>query len=124
MPAFKMKRFKTQPFGLRRWGYTEFDDCRMGSNRTSGLEESKRRKIILGSKGGDVSIKDKGGTRSGNDRRQNHKPYTGIERRSGRDRRKGFDRRSGLARRRTPNRRSNNSSWDGTCIERRDIFRR
>lgn len=73
---------------------------------------------------GEVRIKDQGGTRSGHDRRQNHEPYEGIERRSGRDRRKGFDRRSGLARRRISDRRSKNGRWDGSCIERRDIFRR
>ena len=74
--------------------------------------------------GGQVNIKDRGGTRSGYDRRQNHQTYTGIERRSGRDRRKGFDRRSGLARRRISDRRSKNGRWDGSVIERRDIFRR
>ena len=78
----------------------------------------------MGIKGGDVNIKDRGGSRSGNDRRQNHRPYRGVERRSGLDRRKGFDRRSGLARRRTPSRRSENGCWNGTCIERRDIFRK
>lgn len=74
--------------------------------------------------GGEVRIEDRGGTRSGHDRRQNQKPHEGIERRSGRDRRKGFDRRSGLARRRISDRRSKNSCWDGSCIERRDIFRK
>jgi len=74
--------------------------------------------------GGEISIKDRGGTRSGHDRRQHHQLYEGIERRSGRDRRKGFDRRSGLARRRISERRSKNSRWDGSIIERRDIFRR
>ena len=74
--------------------------------------------------GGEISIEDKGGTRSGHDRRQNDQSYAGIERRSGRDRRKGFDRRSGLARRRISDRRSENSRWDGSSIERRDIFRK
>jgi hypothetical protein len=78
----------------------------------------------LGTIGGEVKIQDRGGSRSGKDRRKNHRPYTGIERRSGQDRRKGFDRRSGLARRRTPGRRSKNGSWDGSCIERRDVFRK
>ncbi len=78
----------------------------------------------MGKKGDEFSIKDRGGTRSGHDRRQNNQSYTGIERRSGRDRRKGFDRRSELARRRTPGRRSDNGCWDGSCIERRDIFRK
>ena len=78
----------------------------------------------LGNKGDELNIKDRGGTRSGHDRRKNHQPYPGIERRSGRDRRKGLDRRSGLARRRTPSNGSENGCWDGSCIERRDIFRR
>ncbi len=67
-------------------------------------------------------IKDRGGTRSGLDRRQNDKFYDGPERRSGRDRRKGFDRRTGLARRRT--RGPKRGIWDGNGIERRDIFRK
>ena len=75
-------------------------------------------------KGERGNIKDRGGTRSGLERRQNHQSHEGTERRSGRDRRKGIDRRSGLARRRTPDRRNNNGCWDGTCIERRDIFRK
>ena len=78
----------------------------------------------MGKNAGGVRIEDKGGTRSGGDRRQNKAPYEGVERRSGRDRRKGFDRRSGLARRRIPDRRSENGLWDGSCIERRDIFRK
>ena len=73
---------------------------------------------------GEVNIKDRGGSRSGHDRRQNHQAYTGIERRSGHDRRKGFDRRSGLSRRRISERRSKNSRWDGSIIERRDVFRK
>ena len=78
----------------------------------------------MGKKGEGVNIKDRGGTRSGSERRKNRQSYEGIERRSGRDRRTGVDRRSGLARRRTPDRRNNNGCWDGTCIERRDIFRK
>lgn len=78
----------------------------------------------MGKKGGEVNFKDKGGTRSGSERRQNLQPYRGVEKRSGHDRRKGFDRRSGLAIRRTPGRRRNNDSWDGSCIERRDVFRK
>jgi hypothetical protein len=74
--------------------------------------------------GGEVNIQDKGGTRSGHDRRQNNQHYAGIEKRSGQDRRKGFDRRSGLARRRISDRRSKNGRWDGSIIERRDIFRK
>ena len=78
----------------------------------------------MGKKGQEIIIKDKGGTRSGHDRRQNQKTYDGIERRNGGDRRKGFDRRTGLARRRTSDRRKINGRWDGSCIERRDSFRR
>lgn len=78
----------------------------------------------MGVKGGEVSIKDRGGTRSGIDRRKNHQTYTGLERRSGRDRRTGVDRRSGLAKRRSTSSQGQNGCWDGTCIERRDIFRK
>ena len=78
----------------------------------------------MGIKGGKVSIKDRGGTRSGIDRRQNHRAYTGLEKRSGQDRRSGVDRRSGLAKRRKPRSQGKNGCWDGTCIERRDIFRK
>jgi hypothetical protein len=70
----------------------------------------------------EILIRDKGGTRSGTDRRKKIKPYNGEERRSGLDRRRGFDRRSGLARRRTHDRRR--GQWDGSSIERRDVFRR
>jgi len=78
----------------------------------------------LAKKGEQIIIKDRGGTRAGTDRRKNQQPCDGIEKRSGRDRRKGFDRRSGLARRRTPDRRDINRRWDGSCIERRDSFRK
>jgi len=78
----------------------------------------------LGKTGKEFNIKDRGGTRSGQDRRQNHQPYAGIEKRSGRDRRNGLDRRSGLARRRISDRRSENGCWDGSMIERRDVFRK
>jgi hypothetical protein len=84
-------------------------------------EEEKK---ILGKKGEHITITDNGGTRTGSDRRKSIQPYDGNERRSGRDRRKGFDRRSGLARRRAPDRRSKNGRWDGSCIERRDSFRK
>jgi len=78
----------------------------------------------LGKKGAAIIIKDRGGTRISTDRRKNKQPYDGVDKRSGRDRRKGFDRRSGLARRRTPERRDINGRWDGSCIERRDSFRK
>ena len=78
----------------------------------------------MGKKGEQPIIQDKGGTRTGTDRRKSYQPYDGIERRSGRDRRKGFDRRSGLARRRTSDRRDINECWDGSYIERRDSFRK
>lgn len=78
----------------------------------------------MGKKGVAITIKDRGGTRIGTDRRKNTELYDGDEKRSGRDRRKGFDRRSGLARRRTPNRKETDGRWDGSCIERRDSFRK
>ncbi len=78
----------------------------------------------MGVKGGEFNKKDRGGTRSGIDRRQNYQAYRGLERRSGRDRRTGGDRRSGLAKRRTTESQGKNGSWDGACIERRDIFRK
>ena len=70
----------------------------------------------------EIVIHDNGGTRSGQERRQNSKSYKGAERRSARDRRRGFDRRNGLARRRTPNGINNNYQF-GNGIERRDVFR-
>ena len=54
--------------------------------------------------------KDKGGTRSGIERRQFIYTECIPERRSGKDRRKGFDRRSALGRRRGYERRGNQSS--------------
>ena len=70
----------------------------------------------------EVPIQDNGGTRSGNERRLGRLSYQGPERRSGQDRRRGFDRRAGLDRRRSADRRR--GRWDGTSIERRDIFRK
>ena len=78
----------------------------------------------MGKKGEQIIIKDKGGARAGTERRKHQQPYDGIEKRSSRDRRKGIDRRSGLARRRTSDRRKINGRWDGSCIERRDSFRK
>jgi hypothetical protein len=60
-------------------------------------------------------IKDRGGTRSGIERRQNLSLGHKIERRKHKDRRSGFDRRSGLGRRRGLN--------FERAIERRDVFR-
>ena len=60
-------------------------------------------------------INDRGGTRSGIDRRQNPFLRHKIERRKIKDRRRGFDRRSGLGRRRDLNLER--------AIERRDVFR-
>ena len=64
-----------------------------------------------------ICIKDRGGMRSGMDRRQQvdigHRP--GPERRSGKDRRSGFDRRSSLGRKR---------DFHRGAVERRDAFRR
>ena len=78
----------------------------------------------MGKKGEQIVIKDKGGTRTGTDRRKNLQPYDGIEKRSGRDRRKGIDRRNGMARRRISDRKDINGCWDGSYIERRDSFRK
>jgi hypothetical protein len=60
-------------------------------------------------------IKDRGGTRSGIDRRQNSSKDHKFERRKFKNRRSGFDRRSELGRRRDPNFES--------AAERRDVFR-
>jgi hypothetical protein len=60
-------------------------------------------------------IKDKGGTRSGIDRRQNASHGYKFERRKFKNRRSGFDRRSELGRRRDPN--------FERAVERRDVFR-
>lgn len=60
-------------------------------------------------------IKDRGGTRSGIDRRKNSSQGHKFERRKFKDRRGGFDRRSELGRRRDPNLEK--------AIERRDLFR-
>jgi hypothetical protein len=60
-------------------------------------------------------IKDRGGTRSGIDRRQKASTEFKNERRKGKDRRSGFDRRSGICRERGKNHQA---------IERRDQFRK
>ena len=70
-----------------------------------------------------VTIEDNGGSRSGQDRRQNKIVFQGKEKRSGEERRQKGDRRSGLTRRQTPDRRNTNPYWDGSRIERRDAFR-
>jgi hypothetical protein len=69
-------------------------------------------------------IQDRGGSRSGQDRRQNPEPFEGSERRTGRERRRGFDRRSGIERRRSADRRDERYFRDGELVERRDVFRR
>ena len=71
----------------------------------------------------DSNIHDNGGSRSGNERRQNLEPFLGEDQRSGSDRRNGLDRRSGRARRKTPDRRDA-QHWDGSLVERRDAFRK
>ncbi|MGD2188074.1 MAG: hypothetical protein PVI71_18230 [Desulfobacterales bacterium] len=55
-------------------------------------------------------INDKGGTRSGNDRRQKSMIYVKLDRRTGKDRRSGCDRREG--------------SGHLIAYERRDVFRK
>jgi hypothetical protein len=71
------------------------------NNKNTPLKENAMKKNF---------INDKGGTRSGNDRRQKNMIYVGLDRRSGRDRRSGNDRREG--------------SIQHKGIERRDIFRK
>jgi hypothetical protein len=55
-------------------------------------------------------INDRGGTRSGNERRHQNTIYVRLDRRTGKDRRSGNDRREG--------------SIQHSGIERRDIYRR
>ena len=71
-----------------------------------------------------VTIQDNGGSRSGQDRRQNKIAIQGDDKRSGDERRQTEDRRSGLSRRQTTDRRNKNPYWDGSRIERRDAFRK
>lgn len=72
----------------------------------------------------DQEIEDRGGSRSGLERRQKQKAFDGSDQRSGRDRRRGFDRRSGIERRRANERRSDRLFRNGEFIERRDAFRK
>jgi len=76
------------------------------------------------SESADQVIQDRGGARSGRDRRQQQEPYDGSDQRSGRDRRRGFDRRSGIERRRANERRSDRLFRNGDLIERRDALRK
>ena len=69
-------------------------------------------------------IQDRGGSRSGRERRQKQEVYDGNDQRSGRDRRRGFDRRSGIERRRANERRSDRLFRNGELIERRDALRK
>ncbi|MEJ5357424.1 MAG: hypothetical protein WHT06_02015 [Desulfobacterales bacterium] len=87
-----------------------------------GIPE-KEKPPAFGEAGGELPS-DRGGTRSGEDRRKNDLPYDGNDRRSGRDRRRGFDRRSGIDRRRTPERRNERTLAADELIERRDALRR
>ena len=57
-----------------------------------------------------IFINDKGGTRSGNDRRQKNMISVRLDRRTGKERRSGSDRREG--------------SGHQISIERRDVFRK
>jgi len=70
------------------------------------------------------ALPDRGGMRSGEDRRKHDLPFDGHERRSGRDRRRGFDRRSGIDRRRFADRRAERFFTAGDRVERRDALRR
>jgi len=66
---------------------------------------------------------EKGGTRTGKDRRRfNYTAYI-PEKRSGRDRRKGFDRRSTIARRRGSERRVSLNKREKFPIERKGAFK-
>ena len=76
------------------------------------------------SEAAELEIQDRGGSRSGHDRRQIKEPYEGSEQRSGRDRRRGFDRRSGIERRRANERRLDRFFRNGELIERRDALRK
>ena len=69
----------------------------------------------MGEKKSTRLLKDRGGTRSGVDRRRKHAKLDDIERRTGKDRRSGVDRRKRPGKKRTLN--------DGTVLERRDFFR-
>jgi len=67
--------------------------------------------------------KDKGGTRSGIERRQFVYTEHSPERRTGKERRITGDRRSGTGRRRGDDRRENHTADDPQPVERRDLFR-
>ena len=70
------------------------------------------------------AIKDRGGTRSGTDRRKFQYTVYILEKRSGKDRRIGTDRRSPLARRRGSERRASLNHQEEFPIERRDTFKK
>lgn len=76
------------------------------------------------SDGTEQEIQDRGGSRSGRERRRKQESYDGSDQRSGRDRRRGFDRRSGIERRRSNERRSDRLFRNGELIERRDALRK
>ena len=68
-------------------------------------------------------MNDKGGTRTGMDRRKfNYTAYI-PEKRSGRDRRKGFDRRSSIERRGESERRVSLNKREIYPIERKEAFK-
>jgi hypothetical protein len=71
----------------------------------------------------DEKAKDKGGTRSGIERRQFVYTEHSPERRTGNDRRKKADRRTGLGRRRRDDYPNNGNPDDFHPVERRDLFR-
>lgn len=70
------------------------------------------------------AIRDRGGTRSGKERRRDPKPFEGRERRSGKDRRSGVDRRCGVERRGLEAGNALASAPGKHGIERRDSLRR
>lgn len=97
---------------------------RRGCEADYGMTRPDEKLEMKISESADQVIQDRGGARSGRERRQHQEPYDGSEQRSGRDRRRGFDRRSGIERRRANERRSDRFFRNGELIERRDALRK
>jgi hypothetical protein len=89
-------------------------------NRMSALIDKQKTETL---KTAERVVPDRGGARSGRDRRQAEVPREGAERRSGKDRRCGHDRRSGVERRKSGDRRPAMTILDWEFIERRDAYR-
>lgn len=73
------------------------------------------RRLAMSEKDSPKKIKDRGGSRSGIERRRKKSPSFGVEKRTGKDRRSGLDRRKGSGRKRLLE--------EGRGAERRDVFR-